>query len=167
MRAIFATFAFVTSTGLAGAQPVAPAAGNNHQPVVEAGSPGAVGIWLPHPVGDYSARSVIIIGNDGRFAALVGLEEEGKGMEGSVDGLNAVSGSWELADDGGELVLTLDNHLSRNVPGATRYLQMLLLGDELLPYPGTEQRFLIAATSWLRSKDEHAEFSETDSTGKP
>ncbi|WP_152529677.1 hypothetical protein [Aliihoeflea sp. 2WW] len=141
MRTVLGILVILTNAGLAAAQSAAPVAGDDFQPVIETTNPGAVGIWLPHPVEGYSARSVMIIGSDGRFATFVAPREDGKRTKGGADGLNAVSGSWDLADDGGEFVLILDNHLSRKMPGATRYLQMLLLGDELYPYPGMENRF--------------------------
>jgi hypothetical protein len=56
-----------------------------------------------------------------------------------------------LSEDGGEVVLTFD-YGRREVPGAAVYLQMLLLGAELHPYPGMEERSPIAATSWQKAE---------------
>lgn len=167
MRALLGVFVLLTSASLAAAQAVGADASDNTRPLGETSSRGVVGTWVPHPMEHHSVRSAMIVGSDGRFAMIVAPRENREKKTGAVDGLNAVSGSWELADDGGELVLTLDNHLPRNVPGTTRYVQMLLLGDELRPYPGMEKRFPIAATSWLRANDERAALSDANSPGTP
>ena len=104
-----------------------------------------VGAWQPMAAdARYSDRTVLMFSEEGRFAALVAHDSRP---------LNAASGSWMLADDGGELVLAFDDGQTRRKPGTTRYLQMLLLGGELHPYPGTERRSPLAATSWHRVDD--------------
>jgi hypothetical protein len=60
-----------------------------------------------------------------------------------------LSGSWSLGIDGGEVVLSFDNWQPGH-PSWTRYLQLLLIGDALHPYPDMRGRSPVASTSWLR-----------------
>jgi hypothetical protein len=104
-----------------------------------------LGAWQPRSADvSYAPWTVLVFSEDGRFAALV---TDGPGK------LDPVSGKWMLAQDQGELVLAFDNPSVRQAPGTTRYLQMLLLGDELAAYPGMEDRSPIAATPWRRVLD--------------
>jgi hypothetical protein len=110
-----------------------------------------VGAWQPLTAdARYSDQTVLVFGGDGRFAALV-VDDP--------DTLDTASGSWMLAEDEGELVLTLDTRSSQKAPAPTRYLQMLLLGDELTAYPGMEDRSPIAATPWRKVDDAFVEGS--------
>ena len=116
--------------------------------------PRAGGVWRPAVENaDYSDRTVLILGSSGRFAALVERHPASETALPEADRLAAASGSWALYEDGGELGLTFDNPAAQAAPGTTLYLQMLLLGDELQPYPGLEGRSPIAATAWRRSED--------------
>ena len=109
---------------------------------------GLVGAWKPSATDAHDNEWTVLVFNDaGRFAALVAHGPES---------LDAASGSWALAEDGGEVVLAFDNRSTKPRPGTTRYLQMLLLGDELRPYPGMANRSPIAATSWHRVDDAFA-----------
>jgi hypothetical protein len=116
---------------------------------------GPAGTWQPDAVEThFGDRTVLILGDNGRFAALVARKPEASvGEAVDADGLDAASGTWILAEDGGEVVLTFDNSSARPAPGTTRFLQMLLLGDELRPYPAMEGRSPIAANSWRRIDD--------------
>jgi hypothetical protein len=51
-----------------------------------------------------------------------------------------------LGEDGGELELTLDPPTRASTSEERRFVQMLLLGDELHPYPGLEDRSPVAST---------------------
>ncbi len=114
---------------------------------------GAGGTWLP-VAAHYSDHTVLILGDNGRFAALVASNRQAAdGGTGDPDGLDAASGTWALAEDGGEVVLAFDNLSARPAPGATRFVQMLLLGDELHPYSGMEDRSPVALTVWRRGED--------------
>jgi len=115
---------------------------------------GAVGTWSPL-VEDarYFDRTVLVLGKGGRFAAFVAGRPAPETHLSESDSLYAAAGSWELHEDGGELVLTFDNTAAKSAPGTTLYLQMLLLGDDLQPYPGMEDRSPLAATAWRRSED--------------
>lgn len=101
-----------------------------------------VGAWQPVTADTgYADWTVLVFNGEGRFAALVahGLET-----------LDAAGGSWMLAEDRGELVLAFDNSQAEEAPGTTRYVQMLLLGSELRPYPGMAGRSPLAETAWRR-----------------
>ena len=102
-----------------------------------------VGAWQPM-TGDsgHADWTVLVFNGEGRFAALVA---PGPGR------LDTAGGSWTLGEDGGELVLTLDDPSAREAPGTARYLQMLLVGDELHPYPGMAGRSPLAETAWRRA----------------
>lgn len=102
-----------------------------------------VGAW--HPMtGDtgHADWTVLVFNHEGRFAALVA---HGSG------GLDTAGGSWTLGEDGGELVLAFDDPQAGEAPGTARYLQMLLLGGELHPYPGMASRSPLAETAWRRA----------------
>lgn len=99
-----------------------------------------VGAWQPVPA-SYADWTVLVFNGEGRFAALVA---HGTGT------LDTAGGSWTLAEDGGELVLAFDNPATPDAPGTARYLQMLLLGSELRPYPGMAGRSPLAETVWRR-----------------
>lgn len=121
---------------------------------------GAAGTWLPfRDDANYSDRTALVFGRDGRFAAFVAGDQDPQTSLAESGGLYAASGSWKLYADGGELVLTFDSSAARSLPGMTLHLQMLLLGDALLPYPGMEGRSPIAATAWRRSEDTRSGWS--------
>ena len=101
-----------------------------------------VGTWQPRVTEARAAGPTVLIFNEaGRFAALVAHR---------TGSLHSASGTWTLQDNGGEVVLAFDEPPAKYLLGTSRYLQMLLLGDELHPYPGTSYRSPLAATSWRR-----------------
>jgi hypothetical protein len=103
-------------------------------------APKLAGTWGPATAEiGRSDPTVLVFAPTGRFAALVSGEE-----------LDVARGSWNLGEDGGEVVLAFDGPSGAQGPGTTRYLQMLLVGDELRPYPGMADRSPIARASWRR-----------------
>lgn len=136
-----------------------------------------IGTWRPVAAdAPYADWTVLVFSGDDRFAAIVGrhaktarteeVPDAGGALPLPVSGaalsrtatsglvaledLDAASGSWMLGEDGGEVVLAFDSRTAKEVPGTTLYVQMLLLDDQLHPYPGMAGRSPVAATTWHR-----------------
>ncbi len=113
----------------------------------ETGDRGLVGTWQPMAAEThYADATVLIFNEEGRFAALVAQSPEAES-----NGLATTSGTWTLGEDGGEVVLELDQPSQGRTPGSSVFVQMLLLEDELHPYPGMEDRSPVAAIVWRRA----------------
>lgn len=136
----------------------------------ETPEPDPAGAWRPVAAEAlYASGTVLVINGAGRFAALVARRPTGLRHDDTLplpvaaeparpaaelvvpDELNAASGRWTIGEDGGEVVLVFDNPSAEEKPGSTLYLQMLLIDDELHPYPGTSNRSPIAGTIWRRA----------------
>lgn len=122
-----------------------------------------IGVWHPITVeADHADWSVLVFSHDQRFSALTARDtnqltsddliavavSESSSRTHAEWVSTVVSGVVTIGVDGGEVVLAVDG-----TPGRARYVQMLLLGNELHPYPGMVERSSIATKSWRRVDD--------------
>lgn len=126
-----------------------------------------VGVWKPSASNAADTSwALLVFTLEGRFALfsvrpsapssaiLETLPDEQRHAAASVSlpMMGTVSGTWLLAEDGGEVVLNFDTWSSTD-PAWKRRLQLLLIEAELRPYPGMRGRSPIAGTSWQKVTD--------------
>lgn len=168
MRNYVVSLAAALTLSVAASSPLAPALASERD--IRSGIETLVGAWKPAQA-DAPGWALIVFDRGGRFSMLAAraphaltsrygekfpslpaapADPEKCGMSAAIcSSTETLYGSWTLGIDGGEVVLAFDGWEPTH-PSWTRYLQLLLVGDELRPYPGTRGRSPIASTSWLR-----------------